>query len=41
METLLSVKNRVQFKEVFDFNELKKRILTKIIHEFVKIGTNK
>ena len=41
MDTLLTVKNRDQFKDLFDFNELKKRILTKINFGFVKIGTNK
>ena len=41
METLLDVKNRDQFKELFDLNELKKRILTKINYGFVRIGTNK
>ena len=41
MDTLLTVKNRNQFKEIFDLNELKKRILTKINFGFVKIGTNK
>ena len=41
METLLDIKNRDQFKELFDLNELKKRILTKINYGFVRIGTNK
>ena len=41
METLLPVKNKDQFKKLFDFNELRKRKFAKGGFGIVCIGTNK